>query len=210
MSYEIKARKQIAEWEQKFLKPPGFLERSSNKLSHKINQWIPQKIHNAITIAVKSIVRTTLFGAEYTPKGKAQTELSLEEADEKALETLSLFQKIAAAEGAGTGAGGILLSAVDFPALIAIKMKFLFELAHVYGFNTKDFSERIFILTTFQLAFSGENQRGIILQSIKDWDDHKQAWSTDTAYYKDMNWETFQQDYSAVHSRYRGYSRCLG
>jgi uncharacterized protein (DUF697 family) len=37
-----------------------------------------------------------------------------------------------------------LLNAVDFPALIAIKMKFLFELAHIYGYSTKEFSERIY------------------------------------------------------------------
>ena len=32
--------------------------------------------------------------------------------------------KIAAAEGAGTGAGGILLGLADFPLLLGIKIKF--------------------------------------------------------------------------------------
>ncbi|GJM83768.1 hypothetical protein HMSSN139_62640 [Paenibacillus sp. HMSSN-139] len=48
-----------------------------------------------------------------------------------------------------------MLNVVDFPALIAIKMKFLFELAHVYGCDTKEFSERVFILKVFQMTFSG-------------------------------------------------------
>jgi hypothetical protein len=136
LSYENIIKQQITAWIPVFLKPPGFFEKTSKKISTKINTWIPQKVHNAITLAVKTIVRTTLFGAEYTPKGKVQLDLTLEEADMKAKDTLSLYQKIATAEGAGTGAGGFLLNVVDFPALIAIKLKLLFELAHVYGYNT--------------------------------------------------------------------------
>ena len=54
---------------------------------------------------------------------------------------------------AGTGAGGILLGLADFPLLLGIKIKFLFDAATLYGFDTSDKEERLFILHVFQLAF---------------------------------------------------------
>jgi hypothetical protein len=195
LSYDNKIKQQISAWIPVFLKPPGFFEKTSKRISTKINTWIPQKVHNVITATVKTIVRTTLFGAEYTPQGKVQTGLALEEADQKAKETLALYQKIATAEGAGTGAGGFIFNLVDFPAFIAIKMKLLFELSHIYGYKTSDFSERIFILTVFQLAFSSPLQREQLLNTIQHWDEHKVKWSSDKAYYQSFDWEDFQKEY---------------
>jgi len=195
MTYEQKAREEIAAWERQLFKPPGWLERTSKTLGNRINRMIPAKAQNVITTTIKSIVRTALFGAEYTPKRPVQRELNLERSDQEAKNLFSLYQKIAVAEGAGTGAGGILLNVVDFPALIAIKMKYLFELAHNYGYDTKHFSERVFILKVFQLTFSGPEQRARLLNSVKNWDSEKELWSSDAEHYKNMDWETFQKEY---------------
>ena len=195
MRYEDKIRRELKAWERNLAKSPGLLENVSKKFSGKLNRLIPPKVQNMITGAVKVIVRTALFGAEYTPKRAVQKGLTLEEADEMAAEVISLYRKIAAAEGAGTGAGGLLLGAVDFPALIAIKMKLLFELAHVYGFSTKAFSERIFILTLFQLTYSEPQKRMVILTRIKNWENEKLKWSSDEEYYRQLDWETFQKEY---------------
>lgn len=195
MNYEQKVRNEIAAWERQFFDPPGWLERTSKTIGKRINNLIPAKVHNVITTTIKSIVRTALFGAEYTPQRPVQGILHLELTDQEAKRLLSLYQKIATAEGAGTGAGGIMLNIVDFPALIAIKMKFLFELAHLYGYDTKHFSERVFILKVFQMAFSGSEQRAKLLDSIKHWDVEKELSISDTDYYKNMDWETFQKEY---------------
>ncbi|WP_256757693.1 EcsC family protein [Cohnella sp. WQ 127256] len=195
MNYEQKVRKEIVAWEQQLFKPPGWLEKTSKLIGNRINNLIPPKMHDIITATIKSIVRTALFGAEYTPKRAVQRTLNLELNDQEAKRLFSLYQKIAVAEGAGTGAGGIILNVVDFPALIAIKMKFLFELAHNYGYDTKHFSERVFILKVFQMTFSGPEQRAKLLNSIKSWDSDKELWSSDTEYSKNMNWETFQKEY---------------
>ncbi|MFC6332028.1 EcsC family protein [Paenibacillus septentrionalis] len=195
MNYEQKVRKEIADWEQKMFKSPGWLEKTSKTISTRINQVIPAKVHTVITTTIRSIVRTALFGAEYTPSRQVQRNRELEPADEEAKELFSQYQKIAVAEGAGTGAGGIMLSMVDFPALIAIKMKYLFELAHVYGYDTKQFSERVFILKVFQMTFSGPESRSKLLSSIKHWHLEKEQWLSDTEYYRDMDWETFQIEY---------------
>lgn len=91
-------------------------------------------------------------------------------------------------EGAGTGAGGILLGLADFPLLLSIKMKFLFEAAAIYGFNTKEFEERLFILHIFQLAFSSDDIRRGTLAEIENWDARKQE-------LVEMDWRKFQQEY---------------
>jgi uncharacterized protein (DUF697 family) len=195
MNYEDIVREDIALWENGLYRAPGFLEKASKKVGDKINSYMPDKVQNTITATVKAIVRTTLFGAEYTPKREVQHALTLKQADDQAREVISLYQKIATAEGAGTGAGGILFSAVDFPALIAIKMKLLFELAHVYGYSIKTFSERIFILTLFQLTYSEMNKRRVILNTIHNWKSEKQQWASDIEYYKNMDWESFQREY---------------
>lgn len=194
MDYEQRVRIEIDVWERGLFKPPGWLENTSKKIGARINHWIPPKVHTVITTAVKSIVRTALFGAEYTPRRPVER-LSLELSDAEARRVMSLYQKIATAEGAGTGAGGIVLGMVDFPALIAIKMKFLFELAHVYGYDTKHFPERIFILKVFQMAFSGAEQRAVLLDSMKRWQAEREFWMSESEYSKHMDWETFQKEY---------------
>ncbi|QTH45189.1 EcsC family protein [Cohnella sp. LGH] len=195
MNYEQKARAEIAAWEQQLFKPPGWLEKTSKAIGNRINNFIPAKAQDLITTTIKSIVRTALFGAEYTPQRPVQRTLNLELNDQEAKQLFSLYQKIAVAEGAGTGAGGILLNVVDFPALIAIKMKYLFELAHNYGYDTKHFSERVFILKVFQMSFSSPEQRANLLKLIKNWDAEKELWSAETEYSEHMNWETFQKEY---------------
>ncbi|MCM3781600.1 EcsC family protein [Neobacillus mesonae] len=195
MNYEDKVQRELTNWEQKMFNPPGWLEKTSKTIGNRINHLIPPKVHSIITTTIRSIVRTALFGAEYTPSRPVHRKLELESADQDAKELFTLYQKIAVAEGAGTGAGGIMFSMVDFPALIAIKMKFLFELAHVYGYDTKHFSERVFILKVFQMTFSGPENRVKLLESIKHWHIEKEQWLSDAEYAQTMDWDTFQIEY---------------
>lgn len=192
--YEVKIANLLAVWEKKSLKKPGVLERTAKKVGDKINAVIPQKVQDTITAAVRTIIRTSLFGAEYTPRRSVQRQ-ALDAADDAAAKVISLYQKVATAEGAGTGAGGFMLAMVDFPALIAIKMKLLFELAHVYGYDTNRFAERIFVLKLFQFAFSGADKRVLLLQEFKQWHDFKAQWSGEREYYEKLDWEEFQKEY---------------
>ncbi len=81
-----------------------------------------------------------------------------------------------------------MLGLVDFPLLLSIKMKFLFEAASVYGFDTNEYEERLFILHVFQLAFSSEETRKETLSIIENWDEEKLLIA-------DMDWRDFQQEY---------------
>lgn len=174
-------------WKKKILKPANILQRSTKNLQNKVNQKYPKRINDMLTTTVKGIVNTTLFGMDYIPKELPQVGLSLKQRDELAKELLTKYKKIAAAEGAGTGVGGIFLGMVDFPALIAIKMKFLFELAHIYGYDTNNKNERLFLLYVFQLAFSSPEKRPKLLETVEDWD----LMSIDL----DIDWEQLQREY---------------
>jgi hypothetical protein len=108
--------------------------------------------------------------------------------DEMLKQKIAAFRKTAAVEGAGTGAGGILLGLADFPLLLTIKMKFLFEAAAIYGYDTNEYEERLFILHIFQLAFSSDDKRKDTLKLIEEWEDRKEGLA-------ELDWKEFQQEY---------------
>ncbi|MDD9266912.1 EcsC family protein [Paenibacillus sp. GCM10023248] len=193
--YEQQMLRQVKRWEMRQQKAPNLLEKASKSVSTNINKLIPEKVHKTITATVKGMFQTTLFGMNYIPQNDPLTGATLAECDARAEELLSLYKKIAAAEGAGTGAGGILLGLADFPILIGIKLKFLFELAHAYGYSTKDYRERLFILYVFQLAFSSPPKKPDLLETIRNW--HTVAGSLPPAedYTNQVDWLQLQQEY---------------
>lgn len=193
--YEQQMQRKLKRWEIRLQKQPNLIERASKSVQNRINQVIPEKVHNTITATVKGIVQTTLFGMNYMPTTDPLKGVSLADRDAKAEELLSLYKKIAAAEGAGAGAGGILLGLADFPILIGIKLKFLFELAHIYGYSTKDYRERLFILYVFQLAFSSSKKKPELLNTIKNWPAVSQSFPPAADYMKQVNWLQLQQEY---------------
>jgi uncharacterized protein (DUF697 family) len=193
--YEEQIRKSLRVWEMRLLRPPGLVERASKKLQTRINGIIPDKVHQTITAAVKGIVRTSLFTLDYIPKSDPLAGATLAERDIRAEELLSAYKKIAAAEGAGTGAGGILLGLADFPILIGIKMKFLFELAHAYGFSTSDYRERLFLLHVFQLAFSSADKKPQLLEKIRHWNETSRSLPPFDSYADHVDWMQLQQEY---------------
>jgi hypothetical protein len=117
---------------------------------------------------------------------------SLYEVEETVKKKIRTYKHTAAAEGGVTGAGGFLLGLADFPILLGIKLKMLFDIARIYGFDLKDYKERVYILQIFQLAFSGQQHRRKIYLEMVDWE-HKAA-----ALPGDINafdWRSFQQEY---------------
>ena len=154
----------------------------------KINEKIPEKAHEIITDGIRNFVKMTLTGSEITTKNNYSKDLTLEERDRLLDEKLSFYRRTAVIEGAGTGAAGLLAGLADFPLLLSIKMKFLFEAAAVYGYDIKNYAERIFILQVFQLAFSGQNVRKETLDLIENWEERKESLA-------DLDWREFQQEY---------------
>lgn len=184
----MKVQDEIALWQRKMSRRSGMFSRVSKATQMKVNGIIPEKVHQVITDSITNMVKATLAGSNITTKKQQATGLTLYERDELFKEKLSVFRKTAVVEGAGTGAGGIMLGLADFPLLLSIKIKFLFEAAAVYGFDTNEYEERLFILHVFQLAFSSEDIRKETLETIKNWEQQK-------FFIVDMDWRDFQQEY---------------
>lgn len=191
MEYERIVMHEWLEWEKNMNKPLGFLESSSRKMSAKFNQVIPSKVKNLIDKSFKGMIQTALFGVAYLPKREVWIEAPLYIRNKEAEALQSQYKKIASAEGAGTGLGGFKLSLIDFPALLAIKMKFLFELAHVYGFSTAEKSEKHFILNVFHLTYASPESRQTLLDTIKRWPTSEE----DENFLPVVDWEALQQQY---------------
>ncbi len=193
--YEEKARRELALWERKLLKDGFFAKKYAKALQTKINERIPEKIHQLFTSSIKNMVHATLVGSEITSKTIPLEKVTLEERERQVEERIKFYKKTAAIEGAGTGAGGILLGMVDFPLLLSIKMKFLFEAANLYGFDVKDYRERLYILYLFQLAFSSEEKKKDVYQKLKNWDEFKLQLPEKEVYLEEINWKEFQLEY---------------
>jgi hypothetical protein len=187
--YEEKVIQDVRRWKMQMMKKSTMFQRISKSAQNKVNTMIPEKVHTVMTESIKKMVQGTLAGSNMTTKQKEDIRmLSLEQKEKLVLEKLDKYKRTAAVEGAGTGAGGILLGLADFPLLLSIKMKFLFDVASIYGYNTKEYDERVFILYIFQLAFSSENRRKEVLRYIENWEENREE-------AKELDWKVFQQEY---------------
>jgi hypothetical protein len=182
---------ELALWQRKMLRKPSILNRLSKNIQTRINNWIPEKVHVAITATLKQMVRAVLFGATHTT-AKPLLESSLELRETAVVQRIEFYRTTAAVEGGITGAGGILLGLADFPVLIGIKIKLLFDIASLYGFNTEDYKERVYLLHIFELAFSSDVHRKKIYLEMADWDEKSKDLPNDI---NQFDWRNFQQEY---------------
>ena len=191
MFYEQQAQKELKAWQKKMSSKPSITDRLSKGMQNRINRIIPEKIHKAITVTIKQMVQGVLFGAKYMVANPDNYN-TLEEKESVVQKRIDFYKKAAAAEGGITGAGGILLGLADFPILLSMKFKLLFDIASYYGFDVKDYKERLYILQIFQLAFSSQQHRRIVYQQIVDWDEKQKLLPAES---KDFDWRSFQQEY---------------
>lgn len=189
--YEEQVRRELRGWQRKMTKRPTLFDRLAKNIQTKANNIIPDKAHEIMTAAIKNMVKAVLSGSEYTTREPLQHK-SLEQRDSMVKEKIVWYKRTAGLEGAGTGAGGILWSLADFPLLLSIKMKFLFEAASLYGYNVKDIRERLFILHLFQLAFSSRQKRATVYRLIANWDEYI---CDNAPTLESIDWRVFQQEY---------------
>lgn len=190
-AYDIKAGNELKKWQKQMQRKPSLINRMSKGMQNKINKWIPEKVHTAITTTIKQMVKVVLFGSKITtdlPRNQGSLEVREAVVEEK----IKFYRKAAAIEGGVTGAGGILMGLADFPLLLSIKLKMLFDIASVYGFDVKDYKERLYLLYIFQLAFSSQEQRRKVYIQLEDWNRQQQTLPTDI---NEFDWRNFQQEY---------------
>ncbi|MFZ5943116.1 MAG: EcsC family protein [Bacillota bacterium] len=163
MEYEVRVKKELAAWEKKILCRTGILEQMSRGMQKKIDSFIPPKIHKTISKTMEVTIKSILAGINLIPvdekKLRIAQNLSLAEVDCEVDKIIKNYKKVAAATGAGTGWGGLLGLAVDYPALISLELKMLQEIALAHGYDINLKPERTYLLKVFILAFSADSCR---------------------------------------------------
>ncbi|GAA4388225.1 EcsC family protein [Hymenobacter koreensis] len=190
-STDQQAHDELRAWQQKMQRRPSQLNRFTRHLQTRLNALLPERVHLALTAAIKQMVRGVLFGSTHTT-GQPRLGLPLAEREEAVHTRIRYYRNTAAVEGAATGAAGFLLGLADFPLLLGIKLKLLFDIAALYGYDVKDYTERLFLLHVFQLAFSSQHTRNDVYRRVADWETYRQTLPTDV---HEFDWRTFQQEY---------------
>lgn len=185
------ALQELRAWQQRMQAKPGLFSKLTRRIQHKANSLIPERIHQAITTLIKQMVRAVLTGSHYTTATPLRDAL-FSERETRVLQKIKTYRNTAMVEGGVTGAGGFLLALSDFPLLLTIKLKLLFEIAALYGHATEDYRERIYLLLIFQLTFSSPTQRRATYLKILDWQAHSKQLPESM---HEFDWRTFQQEY---------------
>jgi len=189
--YEQDVLLELARWQKKMKQRPSLINKLSKGLQTRVNKIIPEKVHQVFTAAIKQMVRGVLAGSGFTnPKPLQGVNFVTREI--AARQKIKVYRNTATAEGAITGAGGILLGLADFPLWLTVKIKMLFEIAAVYGFDVNDYKERLYILHIFQLTFSSQKGRQQTYAIIEDWNNYV---NTLPATMQEFDWRNFQQEY---------------
>ncbi len=191
-SYQQKITDELNIWQKQMLKKPSLFNKLSKKLQTKINTWIPEKVHQAITATIKQMIKGVLFGAKYTTQKALTDAVSFEEKEMAVIKRIEFYRTTAAVEGGITGAGGILLGLADFPILLGLKLKLLFDIASIYGHNVMDYKERVYLLHIFELAFSSHEHRKNIYLKMVNWNEKSKDLPEDI---NQFDWRNFQQEY---------------
>lgn len=189
--YEEIAFAELNAWLFKTKQRPSIFNKLTKSTQRGINNLIPEKIHKVITYAIEKMVKGVLFGTKFiTPQPLIENRLELREFKVKKI--IKIYKNSASAEGAITGAGGILMGFADFPAFLTIKMKMLFEIAAAYGYDVKKLDERLFLLHIFKLTFSSQETRKKTLAIIENWDEYIKTIFADI---EQFDWREFQLEY---------------
>lgn len=191
MDYIETVRIDHNKWKKKMMKRVSIINKVTSKTQGKFNSILPEKYHEIITASIKTMVKSVLFGYQYITK-EPYRDLTLEERENLVRDKINFYKKTAMAEGAATGAGGLLLGLADFPLLLGIKVKLLYDIAAIYGFDVRDYKERIYILNIMQLSFSSQEHMKRVYYNMANWRYYENKLPSDI---NDFDWRKFQQEY---------------
>ncbi|MDF2606332.1 MAG: transporter-associated protein EcsC [Bacillales bacterium] len=186
--YLLDITNEIEMWKSKIYKKNSLFSRSAKHLQNKINSKIPENYHAKISGIIKNFCEACLSGSKYISNEKLEPNRTIEQADKLLNDKLSYYKKIAVAEGAGTGAAGLLIGLADFPLLLGLKLKFMYDIAIIYGYDVNQLKERQFLLHIFLLTYSSSETKISLLKKIDRWDELTESERT-------IDWDIFQKEY---------------
>ncbi|UJP66938.1 EcsC family protein [Mongoliitalea daihaiensis] len=190
-TYEQLALAEMMAWLMEVKQRPSIMGIVTAGAQQAFNTIIPDKVHQAITFAMEKMVKAVLVGNQYITGDPFHT-ANLVDRETKVKDIITLYQRTASVEGAVTGAGGILLGLADLPAFLMIKMKMLFEIARLYGYDTSNLQERIFLLYVFKLTFSSQESRNETIRLLENWQDYVGRYP---GHVEAFDWRAFQLAY---------------
>ncbi len=189
--YTHKSLAELSLWKAQMQRKPGFFNNLSKRVQTRLNKIIPEKVHLAITKLLKEMIKGVLFGAGAIRINALPFE-NLAETENAVLKKIEIYKKTAAVEGGLTGAGGFLWGLADFPLLLSIKIKMLFDMAAHYGFDTSDYKERVYLLHIFEIAFCSDEHRNRVFDKMINWKQKAAALPADI---NQFDWRMLQQEY---------------
>lgn len=187
---ETTVRGEVAAWRQKVLKTPGLWDKATRGAQDRINRIIPERVHAIITAGVEAMTKGILFGSDLL-KARPIPDGSLAVRERRARSAIKAWRNTASVEGGVAGAGGFVLAAADFPALMAIKVRMLGDIVAAYGWGGGSLRERLFVLHIFHLAFASARRRPEALRDLENWI----AGVDQPGQIADYDWRTFQIEY---------------
>src|SRR5699024_11425157 len=111
---ETKVQKELYKWRMESIKRASLFNQLSKKAQTRMNKKIPERAHKIITDSMKNMVKVTLAGSDMITKKDQSVDMSLMDQDELFKEKLTAYRKTEVIEGAGTGAGRLMLALAYF------------------------------------------------------------------------------------------------
>ncbi len=182
---------ELIEWKREMMRKPTIGNKLSKNIQDKMNGFIPEKFHVMVTEVIKNMVKVVILGSEYTTL-EPITYMPIMEREMLVKEKIQLYRKVATVSGASTGFGGFFIGLADFPILLSIKIKLLYEIASIYGYDTKDYRERLHLLYIFQIAFCSDKRRIEVFHILNNWKSYSDKLPLDK---ENFDWRIFQQEY---------------
>lgn len=187
---ETTVRAEVETWRTGVLKPPGLWDRATRGTQDRINRIIPERVHAIVTSGVEAMTKGILFGSDLV-QARPLADGSLAVREQRARAAIRTYRNAASVEGGVTGAGGFVLAAADFPALMAIKVRMLGDVVAAYGWGGDTVRERLFLLHIFHLAFASAKRRPEAMAELERWIADTDQPDAITAY----DWRRFQIEY---------------
>jgi EcsC protein family len=181
--YLLKELQQIEKWEKE-QKGLWFWERITRLPFKLLDKVTPKFIQNKIGTLLDEIGGYIQNGGQYLSKEKSVFQffekqtgrtiekladfktIPVEEMKNVSLELANKRKSAATLQGASTGIGGIFTLAIDIPAILAISLKTLQEIAIIHGYDPNDKEERVYILKCLQFSTSDYVGKEAILNDL--------------------------------------------
>ncbi len=90
----------------------------------------------------------------------------LEVLDEISRNSMKFGKTLAAIEGGGAGIGGFFLAAVDIPAILTLNIRYISQLAHIYGYETTSLVEQAFIFNILGVAAATDKLKAVLFEQL--------------------------------------------